>query len=85
MPWTPKLIHRLKRYVDADRLYRVHYRCERVYGIDIPPDEYPIEQAAVYMQEYDDCPPDNFSVIGDMQPEDFSVYRLALIEWQEEV
>src|SRR5262245_29342465 len=52
MPWTPELIHRLKGYVDASRLYRVHYHGNRVYGIDIPPADYPIEQAAIYTQEY---------------------------------
>ncbi len=83
MPWTPELIHRIKKYVEANRRYRVYYQGGRVYGIDIPPDKYPIEQTAIYTQEYDDCPPDSFSTIEETEPEEFEVFSLAPVAWQD--
>lgn len=77
--WTLALIERLKKYIDGSRYFQVYYQSHRVYGMDlVPPEhaaEFPPEQAEIYLQEYDDAPPDGV-VLAETEPTDFHVYLL---------
>jgi hypothetical protein len=87
--WTIELITRLKQYVDAGRYFKVYYQSHEVFGMDlVPPEhqaEFPADQASIYLEPYDDAPPDNFVSLFDTDLTDFSVYmNMPVANWTEQ-
>jgi hypothetical protein len=82
--WTPALIERLHKYIEANRYYEVSYHGDKVYGMDLVPpesvDDFPPDQAEFYLQEYDDVRPDGV-IIADTKPSDFQVHLLKAVKW----
>ena len=81
MLWAPELIARLKKYVDANNWFQVQYRSDNVFGLDLAPEGYEATRALVYLEEYDDCPPDGI-VLEETKPGDFHVFLKSQVNWQ---
>src|SRR5690348_1189877 len=79
--WTPELIERLHKYVEANRYFKVYCRNDLVYGMDLASPDEPIGHSCVYLEEYDDARPDNFVTPDEVSPDDFHVFLLMPVDW----
>ena len=82
--WTNELIKRFKKYVDGSRYFVVSFHGQQVYGLDIPPDEYPLDQAVYYLNPFDEGGSDG-PILADTKPTDFTVQLLMPVDnWTEQ-
>lgn len=82
--WTHQNVNLIKEFIEH-RDYEVRLKGNKVYGIDLAPQGYALTETAIYLQEYDDAPPDNFTALDEVNPEDFKVYQLKEVDWQNSI
>ena len=80
--WSQEQIERLKKYVDANRYFQVFYHKNQVYGMDIPEDK--DYSPCIYLEKYEDTPPDTFFSFDEFEPSDITVKLLRNVDWENE-
>lgn len=73
--WIPKIVAKLKNYIDSSRIYEVRVHGNKVYGMDDPehvPEGY---LPGFYLSE-NGCESGDPLPLEDYSPSDFTVFRL---------